>query len=310
MYDDQPDYYEILQVSPDAEQEVIEAAYRRLARKYHPDVNRDARAVERMRQLNEAFEILGDPAKRADYEAGRKWFAEDEPRKSAGSKYAVPTGRRQARINPVALGFVSAVTLTLIGLVVGVTLVWLPESNRDDQDDATAVQPSPSGLQPLETEESLEPIDVRRIFESIEDRYVGPPGFLNFGEWEYADLTGDGEPEVLVRWNEGGNCGYFAEVWGYYRGNLSNLTPTANRQVPNDFGCGGVEAEDLLDVSRKQVVITFRTYSGSGPEADVYQSDIFCWNGAIFVLAAVDYRDSNGNEVRPRLEIIQRDQCT
>jgi curved DNA-binding protein len=63
------DYYDILQVTPNAEQEVIEAAYRRLARKYHPDVNRDPATAARMRELNEAYEVLGDPRRRAEYDA-------------------------------------------------------------------------------------------------------------------------------------------------------------------------------------------------------------------------------------------------
>ena len=60
--------YEILQVDPRAEPEVLEAAYRRLARKYHPDVCRTSDSVERMKELNAAYEVLGDPAKRADYD--------------------------------------------------------------------------------------------------------------------------------------------------------------------------------------------------------------------------------------------------
>ena len=46
------DWYEVLQVSPNAEHDVIEAAYRRLSRKYHPDVNQDPRAPESQRLLN------------------------------------------------------------------------------------------------------------------------------------------------------------------------------------------------------------------------------------------------------------------
>jgi hypothetical protein len=69
------DYYDILQVSRNAEQEVIEAAYRRLARKYHPDVYSGSDAGDRMRELNEAHEVLGDPRRRAEYDAelGRAW---------------------------------------------------------------------------------------------------------------------------------------------------------------------------------------------------------------------------------------------
>jgi curved DNA-binding protein CbpA len=67
----EPDYYEILQVSPRAESDVIEAAYRRLARRYHPDINPDVAALQRMRELNRAFEILIDLRKRAEYDRRR-----------------------------------------------------------------------------------------------------------------------------------------------------------------------------------------------------------------------------------------------
>jgi len=63
------DYYDILQVSPNAEQEVIDAAYRRLARKYHPDVYSGSDAADRMREFNEAHEVLGDRRRRAEYDA-------------------------------------------------------------------------------------------------------------------------------------------------------------------------------------------------------------------------------------------------
>ena len=66
------DYYETLQVSPNAEAEVIAAAYRRLARKYHPDVYKGADATNRMRYLNAAFEVLNDPVRRAVYDRTRR----------------------------------------------------------------------------------------------------------------------------------------------------------------------------------------------------------------------------------------------
>jgi len=64
------DLYRILQVDPSADPEVIEAAYKRLALKYHPDHNTgDARAEEHMKRINEAFRVLGKPDLRADYDA-------------------------------------------------------------------------------------------------------------------------------------------------------------------------------------------------------------------------------------------------
>ncbi len=67
-----PDYYKILQVDPLAEAEVIEAAYRRLARKYHPDVYSGPDAAERMRELNLAYSVIGNPAKRRAYDLARQ----------------------------------------------------------------------------------------------------------------------------------------------------------------------------------------------------------------------------------------------
>lgn len=63
------DYYEVLGVPRDASQEEIKKAYRRLARKYHPDANPDdPSAVEKMKEINEAYEVLGNPEKRAKYD--------------------------------------------------------------------------------------------------------------------------------------------------------------------------------------------------------------------------------------------------
>lgn len=61
------DHYKTLQVDPEAEPEVIAAAYRRLAAKYHPDVSDTPESAERMLALNLAYEVLGDPARRAAY---------------------------------------------------------------------------------------------------------------------------------------------------------------------------------------------------------------------------------------------------
>ena len=65
------DAYKTLQVDPEAEDEVIQAAYRRLAQKYHPDRQPDDEGVERMVAINAAWELLRDPARRAAYDASR-----------------------------------------------------------------------------------------------------------------------------------------------------------------------------------------------------------------------------------------------
>ena len=61
------DFYKVLQVDTEAEPEVVEAAYRALSKKYHPDLNPLPEAQARMSQINSAYEILGDTAKRRDY---------------------------------------------------------------------------------------------------------------------------------------------------------------------------------------------------------------------------------------------------
>jgi curved DNA-binding protein CbpA len=65
------DYYRTLQVDPAAEPEVIAAAYRRLAQKYHPDASPAPDAHQRMAAINEAYSVLSDPARRAEYDARR-----------------------------------------------------------------------------------------------------------------------------------------------------------------------------------------------------------------------------------------------
>ncbi len=62
------DYYEILGVPRNASQEEIKKAFRRLARKYHPDINKDPTAQEKFKEINEAYQVLSDPKKRKLYD--------------------------------------------------------------------------------------------------------------------------------------------------------------------------------------------------------------------------------------------------
>ena len=68
------DYYEILGVKRDADSATIKSAYRKLARKYHPDVNKTKEAEEKFKDINEAYEVLSDKNKRQRYDSlGSNW---------------------------------------------------------------------------------------------------------------------------------------------------------------------------------------------------------------------------------------------
>ena len=79
------DYYETLGVKRDASDAEIKSAYRKLARKYHPDVNKTKEAEEKFKDINEAYEVLGDKQKRQRYDSlGANW--------QGGADYTPPPG--------------------------------------------------------------------------------------------------------------------------------------------------------------------------------------------------------------------------
>lgn len=79
------DYYATLGVEPSADDKTIKTAYRRLARQYHPDVNKEAGAEDRFKEVAEAYEVLKNPEKRAEYDQLRQYG-------QAGQHFEAPPG--------------------------------------------------------------------------------------------------------------------------------------------------------------------------------------------------------------------------
>ena len=140
------DYYDILQVDPAAGPEVIDAAYRRLLRRYHPDVYTGGDATERLRELNEAHAVLSDPAKRVLYDRVRYYGAgegrppggeapgpapEAQQPERAGTARAPATrsiGRRPMPIGVALLGL----TILAVGIGIGIGVTMGPAGEGDD----------------------------------------------------------------------------------------------------------------------------------------------------------------------------------
>ncbi len=93
------DPYKTLQVDSEAEQEVIQAAYRRLARKYHPDLAETPEAADRMAAINVAWEMIGDPAARQAYDRSRATPAA-EPASGSATPRTAPAATRAAPTPP------------------------------------------------------------------------------------------------------------------------------------------------------------------------------------------------------------------
>ncbi len=91
------DYYKILGISKDATQEDIKKAYRKLARKYHPDLNKDnPNAQEKFQKINEANEVLSNPEKRKRYdEYGENWKYAEELEKQKKRQTKEQSGTRE-----------------------------------------------------------------------------------------------------------------------------------------------------------------------------------------------------------------------
>jgi hypothetical protein len=106
-----PDPYATLGVGRGATSSEVRAAYRRLAKRYHPDLHADARSTEQMRRVNEAWEILSSPSRRAEYDASvtaraaptRGHWA-GTPRRNPPAEEAMPSWTAAYGARPVHAG--------------------------------------------------------------------------------------------------------------------------------------------------------------------------------------------------------------
>ncbi len=96
------DYYKTLGVAKDASAKEIKQAFRRLARKHHPDVNPGDRSAEAtFKEVNEAYEVLGDPASRKKYdELGANWRQYEQAGPGAGAPWGAPGGASYRTMTP------------------------------------------------------------------------------------------------------------------------------------------------------------------------------------------------------------------
>ncbi|TVP55717.1 MAG: J domain-containing protein, partial [Halomonadaceae bacterium] len=84
------DYYKVLGVSEDADAAQIKSAYRKLARKYHPDVSKEDNAEDRFKDVSEAYEVLKDTSKREEYDQLRRYGGRE------GQDFRPPPGWRSS----------------------------------------------------------------------------------------------------------------------------------------------------------------------------------------------------------------------
>ena len=102
------DYYKILGVPRDAKVDDIRKAYRKLAKQYHPDINKEPGAEDKYKEINEAYEVLKDPDKREKYDTlGMNW--------QAGQDFTPPPGWQHVEFNQGSAGDFSDFFNTLFG---------------------------------------------------------------------------------------------------------------------------------------------------------------------------------------------------
>jgi len=230
------DYYRVLGLDPSAEVEVIEAAYKALSRKYRRRLRPLPGAGDRRREIDEAFAVLNDPMKRAEYDGELH-----ELRSPALPKAPPPEGSGQN-----SLGFAeysnprdgAVMVLIPAGEFVMGSLPGEGDDNEHPQRKVT--------------------LDAYRIYKcevtnSQFRRFVGETGYRAEGQWEKFSLTGrDDHPVINVTWNDarrycqwaGGRLPTEAEWEKAARGTDGRMYPWGNEWDRNK--CNNVTTDSAI----------------------------------------------------------------
>ena len=127
------DYYKTLEVSKTATQDEIKKAYRKLARKYHPDMNpNDKNAEQKFKEINEANEVLSDPENRAKYDKyGEHWQHGEEYERAQQQAQGGFGALHKATFRKVIIPISSAICLAVVQKASGVGMVVQHASLKD-----------------------------------------------------------------------------------------------------------------------------------------------------------------------------------
>lgn len=117
-----PDYYAVLGIAPESDEVVVQASYKALMRKYHPDTNKDPAATARATAINQAYAVLSDPVARANYDfhrqAARSRSQDKRPPPRAGSGASANGAARVSPMSPKAWQNVATGAMVVVGLVI------------------------------------------------------------------------------------------------------------------------------------------------------------------------------------------------
>ena len=193
------DFYAILELQPMASPKEIEGAYERLAKLYQPDPDKDPTDPGKMRQINDAFDVLDDPARRAEYDRSRvigapSYVASPSSAGDTVAEDSKPLDRRAiSAVGLIALGVGAIVAAVVLALFVIL----------DDDGDSGLIQTA-SGLQFREIVSGDG--DVPQPGDLVFVHYIG-----TFEDGTQFDSSYDGEPisfvlgtgQVIAGWDEG-----------------------------------------------------------------------------------------------------------